>query len=343
MGVQGIQVEELQTLGRDIIRNLRPVHGFMIIVRRKLEDAFKEDSSLTNHQLYFSNQVIHDAYAMHALLNILLNCTNIDIGPDLTQFKQFTHDFPSTIKGLSISNSSVLRQAYNSLTRPDRYKIPSSEIYHPISIIYSNGYLWELDGFKRSPQKLVPCNDSNWLDVAYIELSKRYEILKKQQLNPSVWTIIEDRRLVFQRKLIGKTYIKSKIENELDSSYPDWRENTDVRQWEEEYHYVMKNERNKRGFNLSNQLKDYCKSFDQLSPSEKQNIQESLVEFTRHGDIMDAWLQIQDDSLRLYECLGLEDEKYKMHERNHLQRQHDYRPFIQAYIKGLIDEGHLKL
>jgi hypothetical protein len=73
-------------------------------------------------------------------------------------------------------------------------------------------------------------------------------------------------------------------------------------------------ERNKRGFNLSNQLKDYCESFDQLSPSEKQNIQESLKEFTRHGDIMDAWLQIQDDSLRLYECLGLEDEKYQMHE-----------------------------
>jgi hypothetical protein len=29
---------------------------------------------------------------------------------------------------------------------------------------------------------------------------------------------------------------------------------------------------------------------------------------------MDAWLQTQDDSLRLYECLGLEVEKQVLHE-----------------------------
>lgn len=34
---------------------------------------------------------------MHALLNILLNCTTIEIGKELNHFKQFTHDFPPAV------------------------------------------------------------------------------------------------------------------------------------------------------------------------------------------------------------------------------------------------------
>jgi hypothetical protein len=89
----------------------------MILVKHKPElipsDSFSSHSN-TNSGIYFSNQVklndkmillvfdsniyylkiVHDAYAMHALLNILLNCGGtIDVGAELNHFKQFTYDF----------------------------------------------------------------------------------------------------------------------------------------------------------------------------------------------------------------------------------------------------------
>lgn len=65
----------------------------------------------------------------------------------------------------------------------------------------------------------------------------------KQQLPTSVWAVIEDRKLVYQRKLIGKNYIKEEIESRLDYFKPDWRNAMDVAHWEEEYRYAMNNVR----------------------------------------------------------------------------------------------------
>lgn len=155
-------------------------------------------------------------------------------------------------------------------------------------------------------------------------------------MSASVWAVVEDRRLVYQRRLIGKNYIKREIECKLDYYQPEWRATMDVTRWEEEYRYAMNNvsiyflllilkynniklykkkERNKRGQILSSQLlQTYCRSFEQLPPEEQTIVKSILKEHTKKEDIMDAWLQTQDDSLRLYECLGLEDEKQALYE-----------------------------
>ncbi len=165
---------------------------------------------------------------------------------------------------------------------------------------------------------------------------KNFDRYHKQQLTTSVWAVIEDRKLVYQRKLVGKNYIKEEIEHRLDYYKPNWRKAMDVAQWEEEYKYAMNNvriikktrcnltcnntvlfkkERNKLGQILSAQLLEtYCRSFDQLPSEDQTNIGAILKGYAKQEDIMDAWLQTQDDSLRLYECLGHEFEKQKVYE-----------------------------
>lgn len=58
----------------------------------------------------------------------------------------------------------------------------------------------------------------------------------------------------------------------------------------------------------------YCKSFDQLSTYEQLVVKDVLREYIQQESIKDAWLQIQDESLRLYESLGLESEKEEFYE-----------------------------
>lgn len=46
-----------------------------------------------------------EAYLLHGLLHILLNCNQIDIGTDLNQFKQLTSNYTSKVsKNLNTLN-----------------------------------------------------------------------------------------------------------------------------------------------------------------------------------------------------------------------------------------------
>ncbi|KAK4516967.1 MCM DNA helicase complex subunit [Mucor velutinosus] len=100
IGAESVQVKQIKLLDKEAIRNLRPIHGLIIIIKHKLESFISKDDSTTNtnNHIYFSNQVVHDAYAMHALLNVLLNNSGtINIGRELHHFKQFTNDFTSMV------------------------------------------------------------------------------------------------------------------------------------------------------------------------------------------------------------------------------------------------------
>ncbi|CAO3654848.1 unnamed protein product [Mucor hiemalis] len=266
---------------------------------------------------------------------------------ELDHFKQFTHDFPPVLRGFTLTNSQTFRKAYNSLSLAPSHRMnqpnEDKEIYHPISYIKHNGNLWELDGLKKGPIKLGNCNDNTWLDIAYTEITQRCDIYHEQNLPVSLWAVIEDRKLVYQRKLIGKNFIKEEIESRLDYFQPSWRTTLDFAHWKEEFDYAMKNERNKLGQMMSQQLlESYCRSFDQLPTEDQMSVKSVLSDYVKQKDIMDAWLQIQDESLRIYECLGLEVEKQKLYERARLQRPHDYMPFIRSYINALLEEGHLQ-
>ncbi|KAL0077574.1 hypothetical protein J3Q64DRAFT_1768296 [Phycomyces blakesleeanus] len=39
------------------------------------------------------------------------------------------------------------------------------DIFHFVSYIYKNGYVWELDGLNQAPIKLEQCNVRNWTEV----------------------------------------------------------------------------------------------------------------------------------------------------------------------------------
>ena len=62
-------------------------------------------------------QTINNACASVALLNIVNNVPDIELGESLKAFKDFTMDFSPALRGDAISNFDFVKQTHNSFAR----------------------------------------------------------------------------------------------------------------------------------------------------------------------------------------------------------------------------------
>ena len=80
------------------VNTSRPVHGLIFLFQWKQEPNEEEVELSCPEDLWFANQVIDNSCASLALLNIILNVQNLEIGDHLSQFKQFTKDFSPPVR-----------------------------------------------------------------------------------------------------------------------------------------------------------------------------------------------------------------------------------------------------
>lgn len=133
--------------------------------------------------IIFAKQTIHNACATIAVLNILLNVENIDLGPEISQFKSFISGFDSETIGDTISNSDLIRLVHNSFSSPsmiidedkltNNQNFDNSELYHFIAYLPINGQLYELDGLKQYPITHGPCSNHQFLQKLPAVLNQR--------------------------------------------------------------------------------------------------------------------------------------------------------------------------
>lgn len=106
--------------------------------------------------------------------------SEFELGPVLSEFKEFTKTFDPSMKGLALSNSETIRSVHNSFSRQqlfefDNKSAPKDEdVYHFVGYIPIEGRLYELDGLKEGPLDLGPVPEGkDWTEFVTTVLQDR--------------------------------------------------------------------------------------------------------------------------------------------------------------------------
>ena len=184
-----------------------------------------EANVVDDERVFFAKQVINNACATQAIINILLNCKHQDIqlGQTLTDLKEFIQYFDPTMKGLALSNSEVIKQVHNSFARQQMFEFEShkatkdDDVFHFISYLPIDGRLYELDGLKSGPIDLgVVAKDTDWIDVARPHIEKRMQKYSEGEIHFNLMAVISDKKMIYEKQL---KVLQSQVEtgNSMDT------------------------------------------------------------------------------------------------------------------------------
>ncbi|CAG8463390.1 7203_t:CDS:10 [Ambispora leptoticha] len=260
--LQGLGVKDTQVVDvywelddKNEWESVGKVYGLIFLFKLSMEidksgEEFDDDVELL--QVYFANQVIDNACATQALLNIVLNCNQIELGNDLNQFKEFTRDFKPPLKGLAMTNTNKFRENHNRFVRfeedldliemekpkkkskggnaEEYWEAENDDVFHYIGYVPVNGSVFELDGLARNPRKIGVIEGDDWIEVVKDSIRKRLERYQSEGIEYNLMAVVHDLEVYNREKACEKIIIKRTLDRRLVELDPNWRALNNINQ-----------------------------------------------------------------------------------------------------------------
>lgn len=208
IGVRNVQIEELYSLDRALFPTNAKVYGLVFLFKyEKNSPALSRAGTLVSpppDSLFFANQTIQNACATQAILSIVMNTPNLDIGEELSRFHEFSQGMDPVTKGMVVGNSDVIREAHNSFAPQQQFVLEDStdvgkeDPFHFVAYIPHHGRVYELDGLQEGPHDLgeVPAG-GDWIDIVTPIISARmnqYNQTDNSEIRFNLMMVVEDPR-----------------------------------------------------------------------------------------------------------------------------------------------------
>eukprot|EP00741_Cyanophora_paradoxa_P007189 tig00001085_g6956.t1 len=318
IGVRGVQMEEIYSLDADMMRELQPVFGLCFLFKWRHEKDDRPVVKEPREGLFFANQIINNACATQALLSIVMNCQEIELGSELNEFRNFTKEFDPEMKGLAISNSETIRTVHNSFARPEPFVIEEDkkatkddDVYHFISYVPVNGVLYELDGLKPGPIDLGPCTKDDWLQKVAPVIQARIERYASSEIRFNLLALVRNRKDAAQQELKRVLTLRAAAARRLMA--------------------------------LGLPVDPAACVEPEGGPDTSGEVHAQVTEIERIGgdEVQSQMLQLEDRAGQLLATVQAEDEKYKAWKIENMRRRHNYIPFVCEFLKILAEKKQL--
>lgn len=355
-GVDNVKVQEVY----DISKRLETkVYGFVFLFRYELGDrrarkkarhlaaedmCYVLEPSIING-MFFAHQIIVNSCATHALLSVLLNCPELELGPTLTELKKFSAGLDPESKGYAIANMVELSRAHNKHARPSNITLPLTgrkgsvvssahalmpETYHFVSYVPINGRLFELDGLKEYPIDHGPWGEhEKWTDLFQRTIS--FRLTESENFLFNLMALIPDPSLHLSDSLMSLCHKQEKLLNNTMSLAIGCS-------------IGSVNDASSENIGLAEELK-IDEATKLLPPTLVQ-----LGKLIEHDDILTGSKLKVSVAEVLINSKEIEFTKQKLKEHletmhryqiEHSRRVHDYEPFITEFVRTLAVNNQL--
>ena len=367
LGVRGVKVEEIY----DVFSRIEGrVYGFVYLFRfggRSGSRTTRTSKSISSegesfvlepdivNGMFFAEQIANNSCATHALLGVLLNCKDVELGETLTSLKSFSSGLSPENKGYKIANMPYLARAHNKYARPDvsvqftekkgsslstsRSSAHQPDTYHFVSFVPINGRVFELDGLKKYPIDHGPWGEhEDWTDLFRRTIAGRFA--QSEDFHANLMIVIPD-PVPLQSDILKFLYTNQHKPLEVVDSCANFS--------------VQSNETNEEHISRSSYLEidDNVKKakilqMEEVSRSLPSDVEElRLLSMDSPSDSAYGDLRISASKV-LVDEIQIDKSKRKLEEHNcimlsyqldHLRRVHEYDHFVTEFTIALAEEN----
>jgi ubiquitin carboxyl-terminal hydrolase L5 len=318
LGVKDVVVEEVYSMDdQDLINRLKPIHGLIFLFKWQKSPEKRPHLEYYDNDLFFANQVIPNACATQAILSVLLNAKDLELGEELNTFKSFTKEMDSKTKGAMFNEAEKIRTVHNSFARAEPFIVShekqkgKGEAFHFVAYVPVKGKLYELDGLQAGPIALGECTDENWLELAKVEINERIKKYAENEIRFTLLALSANKKEISAREVEKLTNIRAHLYKALIDHHSAGLDAQLVAEANEHVKEI-------KGAVDASQI-----------PQAKDQILGRIQEV--NGDLGNHQAIIQDETA-----------KFKKYEIENIRRKHNYLPFILEMLKLTAKKGKLK-